>query len=143
MFQDRPVQDFGHGHEAHVQRDKLTKTRERPRIAQCRLQMMALDPMNAPRPDVVPRQCRGSGQSEGAAVRAVLSPWPSASRPFTHIQWVTGFEILFGCPITTFEQYEGSKIGSTRWTCDKFGHRLTATQVPGDHWRERHSSHVS
>jgi hypothetical protein len=35
---------------------------------------------------------------------------------------------------------KGSKIGSTRWTCDKFGHRLTATQVPGDHWRERHDA---
>ena len=45
----------------------------------------------------------------------------------TPIQWVTGFELLFGCPITALAQYEGSRIGSTRWTCDKYGHRLTAT----------------
>ena len=32
-FEDRPVQDFGHGHEAHAQR-KLTKTRGRPRWRQ-------------------------------------------------------------------------------------------------------------
>jgi hypothetical protein len=135
MFEDRPVQDFGHGHEAHVQR-KLTKTRERPRIARCRLKMMSLDPMHPSRMSFL----EASGQAEGAAVRAVLSSWPSASRPFTPIQWVTGFELLFGCPITALAQFEGSRIGSTKWTCDKHGHRLTATQVRGDHWRERHDA---
>ena len=68
MFKDRPVQDFGHGHEAHVQR-KLTKTRERPRIVQCRLQMMALNPMHPSRMSFL----EASGRSEGAAVGAVLS----------------------------------------------------------------------
>ena len=128
MFEDRPVQDFGHGHEAHVQR-KLTKTRERPRSARHRLKMMTLDPMHPSRMSFL----EASGQAEGAAVRAVLSSWPSASRPFTPIQWVTGFELLFGCPVTAIAQFEGSRIGSTKWTCDEYSHRLTATQVRGDH----------
>ena len=132
------VDDFGQGlSDRHAQR-AITKMRESPRALNYLNDMLhrpSMDPHRVSYLEV-------SRKDEGAAIRTVLSTWPSAHRPLLPVQWITGFALIFGMRIPALATFVGAPIGTRHGAsvCDAWGYKVSSAVLPGDGWRTRHDA---
>ena len=79
-----------------------------------------------------------SAKNDGAAIRAVMSSWPTKQRHTSPEQLTTGACICMGFPTPAPLPFVGNRIGSTNRRVDPHGHQLASATFNGDGWRKRH-----